>query len=142
MAEIHQQIAESEASTTEHEHQQVEQQHFESRCIQWQRAALIVIGLPFILGLCTILQNLEMMGRMIFPNPTQPYGWIMVFIFFAFIGLAYFGIRGSLALFSEKWWPIAVISIFMLCVPPAMAILLLGTAVLTIVEEFADKRPF
>ncbi len=59
---------------------------------QGMLSGYIISLLPVVLGLILFAMNQEYLGRMIFPNSTQPCGWIMVGVGVLLIGSGFFAI--------------------------------------------------
>lgn len=59
---------------------------------QGMMSGYVISFLPIILGLLLFAMNQEYLGRMIFPNETQPCGWIMVGVGLIMIGLGFMAI--------------------------------------------------
>lgn len=136
LTELRQRVAELEALETERK------QNAEAQRRRQKYLAYLFPGLPLILGLCLFTLNPEYIGRMIFscegrgiPDAicSQPCGWLMLGLFIFLVSVSFLGVRGSFALLTDKWM-IALLFITLFLILPALFLILLGPAVLVIME--------
>ncbi len=116
-----------------------EQQDLEVHKKIAQYTALILAGVPLgFFGFLSLL-NPQYIGRLILPCPpdqvlcSQPCGWMMLGVILFLVAVSYFGVRGSFILLQKYWW-ITAIFVFLLFSLPAIFVILLGPAVLIIME--------
>jgi hypothetical protein len=102
--------------------------------------AILLAGLPLAFGLLLLLTSPDYMGRLIFPNDTQPVGWFMTAAILILAGMAYLGPRMGFALWNRPEpgsWALDFVNggLFIagvLCLFSAMFLVAFGPAILTV----------
>lgn len=106
---------------------------------------LAMTGFPIMVGLWLLTVYPGYVGKMIYScdalgipdvQCTQPCGWIMIALFVACVVVSNVGIMGKLALRPDPANRLIIFLVLMLFVFPALAIIVLGPAILIVMETF------